>query len=171
MRKPRCNGWSLILCCALVASWICCACGRSIRADESAAEKPKVTFDGDVLPILKTHCFKCHAGAAPEHGLRLTSARELLRGGESGAAIRIAAAESSLLWEKLAANEMPKDGPPLTAEEKGVIRTWINEGAAAEIGEEELSNSSASADDSRSDHWAFQPPVRPPLPAIQHAER
>ena len=35
------------------------------------------------------------------------------------------------MWEKLASNEMPKGGPPLTAEEKGVIRSWINDGAAA----------------------------------------
>src|SRR3954452_411836 len=89
----------------------------------------KPTFEDKVLPILKERCFKCHAGAEPKNGLKLTSRREILAGGKSGAAIRINAAESSLLWIKIAGNDMPKGGPPLTAEEKGILRTWINDGA------------------------------------------
>jgi hypothetical protein len=106
-----------------------------------------------VLPILKARCFKCHAGAEPEHGLRLTSRTEILKGGSSGPAIRIAAAESSLLWEKLAGNAMPKGGPPLTAEEKGIVRSWINDGAASE----ESGASSESQEPSTSpasEHWS-----------------
>lgn len=99
-----------------------------VAADDAGQEKPKVTFEDHVLPILKTRCLKCHAGAEPAGELLLTTRREILRGGKSGPAIRVAAAESSLFWEKLTSNEMPKGGPALSAEEKGVIRTWINEG-------------------------------------------
>ena len=133
-------------------------------ARSSAEEKttaPKVTFEDHILPILKARCIKCHAGAEPENELRLTTRRDILRGGKSGPAMRIAAAESSLIWEKLASNEMPQGGPPLSAEEKGVIRTWINDGAAS-------TDPAADADDytgersgePASDHWAFRPSVR-----------
>jgi hypothetical protein len=56
----------------------------------------KITFEDHVLPVFKARCMKCHAGAEPAAGLRLTSRPEILRGGESGPAMRIAAAESSL---------------------------------------------------------------------------
>ena len=143
-------------------------------ARSSAEEKttaPKVTFEDHILPIFKARCIKCHAGAEPENELRLTTRRDILRGGKSGPAMRIAAAESSLIWEKLASNEMPQGGPPLSAEEKGVIRTWINDGAAS-------TDPAADADDDTgersgepaSDHWAFRPPVRPPIPTVQHGD-
>mgnify|MGYP003345967199 CR=1 FL=1 len=115
---------------ALVAAWILgllalLHCRAAIAADPKKQKaQPKLTFEADVLPILKAHCANCHSGAEPKKGLRLTSRRDLLRGGSSGSAIRIAAAESSLLWAKLASNEMPKEGQPLSAEEKGIIRTW-----------------------------------------------
>src|SRR5690242_20044378 len=91
-----------------------------------AQNTPKPTFEDKVLPILKDRCFKCHAGAEPKNGLKLSSRREILAGGKSGPAIRINAAESSLLWIKIAGDAMPQGGPPLTAEEKGILRTWIN---------------------------------------------
>src|SRR4051794_39339461 len=96
------------------------------------AENPKKpTFEENIAPLLKERCWKCHAGAEPKNGLRLTSRREMLVGGKSGPAIRIAAAESSVLWVKIASNAMPAGGPPLSAEEKGLLRTWINDGAPA----------------------------------------
>ncbi len=145
--------------------------GVSIPAEE---KKPaaKVAFEDHILPILKAHCIKCHAGAEPENELRLTTRRDILRGGKSGPAMRIAAAESSLVWEKLASNEMPKGGPPLTAEEKGLIRTWINDGAAsndptADAADDEVAQQTG---DHSSEHWAFRPPVRPPVPPVQHGD-
>jgi hypothetical protein len=135
-----------------------------------AADKPKVTFEEHVLPILKAHCVKCHAGAEPQQGLRLTTTREILRGGKSGPAIRINAAESSLLWEKLASNAMPKGGPPLSAADKGVIRSWINEGAnSSEVAMDDTAESN-DASGGASEHWSFRPPVRPPVPSVTRPE-
>lgn len=137
----------------------------------TAADKPKVTFEEHVLPILKARCVRCHAGAEPENGLRLTTARDIIRGGKSGAAIRINAAESSLLWEKLASSEMPKGGPPLTAAEKGVIRSWINEGATStEALSDDGTDAGNPAADGPADHWSFRPPMRPPVPATEPAD-
>ena len=141
-------------------------------ADEAGTETSQVTFEDHVLPILKSRCLKCHAGAEPAGELLLTTRREILRGGQSGPAMRIRAAESSLFWEKLASNEMPKGGPALSAEEKGIIRTWINEGATS-TNESDDDESGLNPDDGQpsSEHWAFRPPVRPPVPQVQHADR
>jgi hypothetical protein len=120
---------------------------------------------------------KCHAGAEPAQELRLTTRREILRGGKSGPAMRIAAAESSLLWEKLASNAMPKGGPPLTAEEKGMIRSWINDGALSQDAQEGIAKDDdppdidGPGDDPGSRHWSFRPPVRPTVPVVQDAGR
>ena len=132
-----------------------------------ANETKKTTFEDRVVTILKEHCWKCHSGAEPKNGLRLTTRREILKGGKSGPAIRIAAAESSLLWEKLASNEMPPGGPPLSAEEKGVMRSWINDGAlGADATDLDTNDELPTGSGQRGEFWSFKPPTRPPLPAL-----
>ncbi len=152
-----------------------------------AASKP--VFEEQILPILKARCFRCHAGAEPAAGLRVASRAELLAGGESGPAIRLGAAESSLLWVKLASGEMPQGGPPLSAAEKGLIRVWINEGAPSNSAAAAAANTTGNGNmtargtvtaagnttaggaptatppaPSVPTHWSFLPPVRPAMP-------
>jgi hypothetical protein len=135
-----------------------------------AQNAAKPTFEDKVLPILKERCFKCHAGAEPKNGLKLTSRRDVLTGGKSGPAIRINAAESSLLWIKIAGNDMPQGGPALTAEEKGILRTWINDGAPSsdvDAGDDSPQEAAGKPED----FWSFKPPVKPQLPVVQRAAR
>ncbi len=156
----------------LIPGILCCSTATVKAAEEPTVNKARITFEEHVLPIFKSRCVKCHAGAEPAQGLRLTARREILRGGESGPAMRIAAAESSLLWEKLASNEMPKDGPSLSAEEKGIIRSWINDGAASiNATDDDLSDPDQLTGQQQSDHWAFRPPVRPPVPTVNATNR
>ena len=154
-------------------------------ADPAPEPAARLDFESRVLPILKARCFSCHAGAEPANGLKLTSRREILVGGKSGPAIRVAAAESSLIWEKLAGNQMPKDGPPLTTEEKGVIRAWINEGALSADSDESAAGAAGAAggaggaggektDEAQAgpgDHWSLQPVQRSIPPAVIRADR
>ncbi len=142
-------------------------------ADGPKPDKAKITFEEHVLPILKARCVKCHAGAEPAGGLLLTTRREILRGGESGPAMRIAAAESSLLWEKLASNQMPKGGPALSADEKGILRTWINDGAASTDprADEDENEGKTPSEPSASEHWAFRAPVRAAVPSVRQSGR
>ncbi len=125
-----------------------------------------LTFDKDVLPIFRSKCIRCHAGVEPKAGLNLTSPSSLLTGGTSGSALRIRAAEFSLLYEKISSGQMPPVGQKLTAEEKGVIRKWINDGA------EGVSNA-ANVDQFHTvtgvEHWSFHPPVRPVVPNVSDA--
>ena len=159
--------------------WVGVLCGLAVALGLGGIERlwaaqPAAgpTFEADIAPLLTKHCGKCHAGDEPAGNLRVAQRRDLLAGGNSGPALRLAAAESSLLWEKLAANEMPKEGPPLSAEQKGLLRTWINNGApltdpASEP--EEVRPEERTRRGDPGDHWAFRPPVRPPVPAVRNA--
>ena len=75
---------------------LCCWPTLCHAAEDPKPAAPTITFESQVLPILKARCVKCHAGAEPAQGLRLTTRREILRGGKSGPAMRISAAESRL---------------------------------------------------------------------------
>ncbi|MFM8250781.1 MAG: PSD1 and planctomycete cytochrome C domain-containing protein [Planctomycetota bacterium] len=142
------------------------------KETQQEAKKPEpVTFEGRITTIFKERCWKCHAGAEPRHNLRLTTRQELLKGGDGGPAIRIAAAESSLLWAKIVSDEMPAGGPPLSKEDKAVIRTWINDGAkGAEAGADGDSLMDANAGET-AQLWSFVPPVRPAIPAVRQTDR
>ena len=161
--------------------WWACGCGVAVLGwsgfspaavwgqTSPPAAAAKVRFETDVLPLLKARCQTCHTGENPKGGLRLERRSDLLKGGDSGPAIRLAAAESSLLWEKLAANEMPREGAPLTAAEKGLLRQWINDGAPGD--EPDLlpgeSGGTGKTEKGAVDHWSFRPPGRPSIPQVQ----
>ena len=130
--------------------------------------KAALTFDKDILPIIKAKCIRCHAGVEPKAGLNLTSPASLLTGGQSGAALRIRAAEFSLLYEMVSSGKMPPVGQKLTPDEKGIIRKWINDGA------EGVSNAATvdrTDDVTDADLWSFKPPMRPSVPAARSQDR
>jgi hypothetical protein len=108
MNPVKLTGWRpfapffLASCSALILGILSSPSAVGRDTEEPGKVKTKITFEEHVLPIFKARCVKCHAGAEPSQGLRLTTRRDILRGGQSGPAMRIAAAESSLLWEKLA---------------------------------------------------------------------
>jgi len=142
-------------------------------ADKKQASDSKLaTFEKTVLPILRARCTGCHSGTKPKAGLDLSTRRSVLAGSDKGAVVRLNAAESSRLWGVLASNRMPPKGPKLTAAQKGVIRTWINEGAP---GTGQATGPSDPLNDIRLEtlsedertYWAFQPPRRHPVPPVK----
>src|SRR5262245_5780605 len=76
-----------------------------------ASAKEPLTFEQDVRPILKLHCFQCH-GELSEHeaNLDLRLVRLIAKGGDSGPAIVPGKAAGSLLVQRLSAGEMPPEG-------------------------------------------------------------
>src|SRR6266446_10101877 len=55
---------------------------------------------------------------------------------------------------------MPKKRDPLSAEQIGLLRAWIDQGA-------DWPENAADAKDPRL-HWAFKPPIRPKVPAVKN---
>ncbi len=82
-------------------------------------------FETEIAPLLHQRCLKCHGIEEREAGLDLRTLRGLLRGGQSGPAIIWGKPEKSLLLKMVLKEEMPPKGPPLNANEIGLLRRWI----------------------------------------------
>ena len=96
----------------------------------SAADAGETTYEADVRPILKAHCFQCHGEEALEGSLDLRLRRFIAGGGESGPAIVPGDVEGSLLIQRVSSGEMPPDDDKLlSAEEVAVLMRWVADGA------------------------------------------
>ncbi|MBL8227567.1 MAG: PSD1 domain-containing protein [Bryobacterales bacterium] len=93
----------------------------------SATAAPR--FETEVLPILRAKCMSCHGEKAAQAGLSITTRDALLKGGKSGTAVIPGKSNDSLLLTLAASGKMPLAGPKLTADELGIVRQWIDEGA------------------------------------------
>ncbi len=96
-----------------------------------------VSFEKDVLPILQRNCLACHSASEKQGDLVLESPVSMRTGGDTGPAVLPGHGAESLLL-KLAARQaepvMPPDGndvnaKPLTSDELGLVRLWIDQGA------------------------------------------
>jgi hypothetical protein len=141
----------------------------------AAADKP-VSFTKDIEPVLQGSCWKCHGSAIQLSKLDLRTRDGALKGGEKGPAIVPGKAEESKLYRLVAGLEkpaMPMDGK-LTAEQISNIKEWINQGAAWEAssaGKQDSTSQLAALEDmpippEARKYWAFQKPVRYPVPAV-----
>ena len=115
-----------------------------------ASTKAEVTYTADIRPIFEANCFRCHGEKRSKGDLRLDSLESALKGGEDGKVVLPGdSAISPLVLAVARVDEddaMPpirKGGPSqgggpdgarpqtraLTAEEIGLIRAWIDQGA------------------------------------------
>ncbi|HEX9794967.1 MAG TPA: WD40 repeat domain-containing protein [Planctomycetota bacterium] len=95
---------------------------------------PPPSFHRDVRPILQAHCQGCHQPANADAGVDLTRHAAILAGGKHGAILDLGEVDASAILKAILpfdgeAPEMPKDRPPLGADQVGVIRRWIAAGA------------------------------------------
>ena len=125
-------------------------------------------YEHDIKPLFAKKCGACHSALAQEAELRLDAGSLIHQGGENGQVIVPGEAASSLLIERItaedAADRMPPEGEgePLTSEQVELVRSWINAGAA-------FPDDEAIPVDPR-EHWAYQVPVRPSVPEIDDAD-
>ena len=94
--------------------------------------KGRVDFETQIKPILQDNCLNCHARGKFKAGLSLETREAVLRGGEGGPAVFVGKSEESPLIELVAGIEpelrMPLKGDPLSAQEVGLLRAWIDQG-------------------------------------------
>ncbi len=136
----------------------------SDRGAASAAE-PKVDFEKEIQPIFAKHCFECHGPKKQQSNLRLDRKAEALQGGDSGALLVAGKAAGSLLIQVVEGRHaeiprMPNQRDPLPPEQIAVLRNWVDQGA-------HWPESSTLNVQPATQHWAFKPPVRPGVPAVQ----
>jgi mono/diheme cytochrome c family protein len=135
-------------------------------AATAGAKEPSPTdehfFAARVQPILARHCVDCHGADEAKSGLRFDTIAGLRRGGESGEPLIIAGrSDESYLLRRITAENarqrMPPDADPLPADDVAALRTWIDAGAKLPDGANAATELKLTTD-----HWSFQPVVRPP---------
>ena len=108
------------------------------RAGATAASRPPAQlamqrrqqfFETRIAPLLARHCLDCHDSVAAKGGLDLSHKATALKGGKSGRVIVAGKADESRLWKRVVADEMPRQGRPLTKQDKTLLARWINDGA------------------------------------------
>ncbi len=81
---------------------------QHIAAVDEPIDKSRLSFQSDVLPVLKRNCLKCHGVSKKEGQLQLHSAVRVWKGGENGPAVVALHPSESLLWTRIEQNEMPR---------------------------------------------------------------
>jgi len=100
-----------------------------------ASPKKDLTYAKDIKPLFEKSCFKCHGTEKQKGKLRLDSLEAVKKGGEDGEVIVVGKSEKSSLVHAIAALDpdmtMPPEGKgdPLTKEQVGLVRAWIDQGA------------------------------------------
>ena len=122
--------------------------GSPALADDKPAEVGKiepaavnlgrpVDFQKDVYPFLEANCVGCHNVAVDEGKLNLEEVETIVKGGKRGPAVVPKQPEKSLLFllasraQKPAMPPLPNevDAHALTAQQVGILKQWILEGA------------------------------------------
>ncbi len=172
MRAAK-HSTALIL--GLVALFGLARAQKPIAAALPPAAETDVDFNRDIGPLLEQKCATCHGLQQQMSGLRLDSRAAALRGGYSGPAIKPGDSAGSKLIQMVAGVGveknliMPMGGERLTSAQVGLLRAWIDHGAAWP--EEDPSAKQATSGETKrvkSEHWAFSPPLRPSLPNVSN---
>lgn len=124
-----------------------------------------VDFQRDIQPLFVKHCYSCHGADKQRGGLRLDIRKAALEGGDVGPAWIAGKASESEIIKRVRGDDpdeiMPPKGDPLTKAEVALLTKWIDGGAAWPEGEP------VQVGRRKSDHWSFQPVVRPALPKVK----
>ncbi len=119
----------------VAASTVLSAADVDVSKLPPASAKKDLTFEKDILPIFQKSCVKCHGPEKQKAKLRLDTLEATLKGGENGDCISKGASAKSTLVHTIARLDpdaaMPPDGKgdPLTKEQVGIVRAWIDQGA------------------------------------------
>jgi hypothetical protein len=134
---------TLILAIAAAASLVIFSAGADENFDPTklppASTATGVTYDKDIKPIFEKSCTKCHSGEKPKGKLHLDTLDGILKGGKDGAAIKPGnSGQSPLVYAVAHIGDEDDFMPPLknkanigplTKEQVGLIRAWIDQGA------------------------------------------
>lgn len=121
-----------------------------------------VDYEKDIAPIFEESCIDCHGPNKEKSGLRMDQRALMLKGGDTGIATIVPGDwEGSYLMEVVTHLDedmaMPPKGDPLTEKEIKLLEEWVTAGA-------EWPGQMDAEHKVETDHWSFQPVVRPDVP-------
>lgn len=105
-----------------------------------ASTKQGVTYATDIKAILDASCAKCHSGDKPKARLKLDSLEGALKGSKDGPILKAGDSANSFVVKSISHLTGDHDAwmpplnnragiKPLTADQIGLIRAWIDQGA------------------------------------------
>jgi len=111
---------------------------KAAPAPEAARRDPPaaaaVDFGRDIRPIFQASCVQCHARGKAKGKFSLETRAHLLKGGENGPVVVPGKSGEGSLFPLVESTDpdarMPQKGKPLTPREVGLLRAWIDQGAA-----------------------------------------
>ncbi len=119
-----------------------------------------VDFAHEIVPILKSHCIKCHGGDEREGEYSMNHRDSFLKGGERSPAVLPGKSSMSYLMQLVTTNDkekqMPPEGERLSAAQVRKLAEWIDQGAHWEEGFTFAKNT-------------YEPPLRPRRPEVPAA--
>ena len=157
-----------ILCCALLLGiFFPSQSVRLVAQNSKATNTADISYEKDVRPIFKTHCFQCHGeNNVMEGGLDLRLNRFIQKGGDNGPATIAGNHKESLIWQRVSSGAMPPADNNLSPQEIRIIEQWIQRGAKNLNIEPESLDNSTYFTKAELEFWAFQPIEKPALPCL-----
>ncbi len=131
------------------------------------AASHRVDFTKELQPLFAERCYDCHGEKKQESGMRADSRADLLKGGDNGPSLVVSNSAESILVQVLAGThpelmQMPKKKDDFTDEQIGLVRAWIDQGAAWADPRPQTPDPGRNTN-----HWAFKAPVRSIVPAAK----
>lgn len=104
------------------------------------SDKQNLTYATDIKPIFDTACVKCHSGDKAKARLHLDTLAGTLKGSKMGPVLKAGDSANSFVVKAVAHLTKDHDSwmpplknkagiKPLTPEQIGLIRAWIDQGA------------------------------------------
>jgi len=121
-----------------------CGIAITVFADNAklppASTKTGLTYATDIKPIFDESCIKCHSGDRPKARLHMDTLEGVLKGTKEGKIVMPGDSAHSFILQAVAHATSDQDSwmpplqnragiKPLTLEQIGLIRAWIDQGA------------------------------------------
>ncbi len=135
-------------------------------AQSFAAGESSPSFEKDVRPILKTHCFHCHGEGDELKGKVDLRLRHFMAETKThdGQVLVPGKPSESLIFSMVESGDMPKGEKKLNANQVAIIAQWIAAGAPTASAEPRELPRGFHITQQERQFWAFQPIARPAVP-------
>jgi hypothetical protein len=128
----------LLACAAVIGS--CWSAVADTPTLPPPSTKTGVTYATDIKPIFDASCVKCHSGDRPKARLHMDTLEGVLKGTKEGPIVKAGDSANSFIVKSVAHATSDQDSwmpplknrvgiQPLTADQIGLIRAWIDQGA------------------------------------------
>lgn len=149
------------------------ACSLEFIPLPGNAAESSPSFERDIRPILKAHCFHCHGeGESLKGGIDLRLRRLFAdKKTDDGIVLSPGHPDQSLMLKLVQAGDMPKGEKKLNPQQIALIQEWIAKGAPTLRDEPPEIPRGFQITEEERHFWAYQPIRRPNVPDWKETDR